>query len=114
MEIYVHIPFCAKKCNYCDFLSGPADEKVYQLYVDALVKEIEGHSRQLGRQTTIETIYFGGGTPSQLGIADVKAIMDAVRDTFDLRRDAEITFECNPCDVTAEYAEGRILGTVGQ
>ena len=93
MEIYVHIPFCAKKCNYCDFLSGPADEKVYQLYVDALVREIEGHSRQLGRQTTIETVYFGGGTPSILDVSQIKSIYDAIRSNYSLAADTEMTIE---------------------
>ena len=110
MEIYVHIPFCAKKCNYCDFLSGPADEKVYQLYVDALVREIEGHSRQLGRQTTIETVYFGGGTPSILDVSQIKSIYDAIRSNYSLAADAEMTIEVNPCSARGKLPGLREIG----
>ena len=104
LSIYIHIPFCRTRCFYCDFNTFAGKERLIPDYAAALCSEIR--RQKLRADMPVHSVYFGGGTPSQLGIADVKAIMDAVRDTFDLRSDAEITFECNPCDVTAEYAEG--------
>ncbi len=108
VSLYIHIPFCRMRCFYCDFNTFAGKEQLMPDYVTALCGEIR-------RQKTFEevpahSVYFGGGTPSRLAIRDVLKIMDAVRDTFSLTRDAEITFECNPCDVTEEYAEG-LAGT---
>ena len=110
MELYVHIPFCAKKCNYCDFLSGPADEKVYQLYVDALIKEIEGYSRELGRQTVVDTVYFGGGTPSILDVRQLQSIFDAIRSNYTIAGNAELTIEVNPCSARGKLHDLRDIG----
>ena len=104
VSLYIHIPFCRTRCFYCDFNTFAGKDRLIPDYIGALRSEIL-------RQKPYEnapacSVYFGGGTPSRLGIGDVSAVMDAVRETFTLRPDAEITFECNPCDVTAEYAEG--------
>ena len=80
MEIYVHIPFCEKKCNYCDFLSGPADPVVRQMYVNALVSEIAQRAKQYGQNEKITSIYFGGGTPSVLENVQLGVIMAALRE----------------------------------
>ena len=96
MEIYIHIPFCERKCNYCDFLSGPADESVKAMYVDALIREINGRADMLGRMEKAETIYFGGGTPSTLDERQLGAIYGAVAERFYIDKDAEITIEVNP------------------
>ncbi|MBO4903758.1 MAG: radical SAM family heme chaperone HemW [Lachnospiraceae bacterium] len=110
MELYVHIPFCAKKCNYCDFLSGPADERVRQLYVDALIKEIEGHSRKIGRNQPVSTVYFGGGTPSILDVSQLQEIFGAITANYSVKPDAEITIEVNPQSAKGKLLEMRKTG----
>ena len=101
LELYIHIPFCAKKCDYCDFLSGPASEMVSHGYVEQLIEEIkcEGASCQ---GYGVVTIFIGGGTPSILRAGEIQAIMDAVRKSFFVEADAEITIEANPGTVTRE------------
>ena len=91
--IYVHIPFCAAICNYCNFNRGLHDESVRQRYVDALITDIRSFA-----DPTIEadTIFFGGGTPSVLEPAELGRIIQACRDSFDLAPGAEITLEANP------------------
>ena len=96
MEIYVHIPFCQSKCNYCDFLSGPADPQVHEMYVDALIKEIRSRAQYIDRGDKISTLYFGGGTPSILTQKQIGAIYSAICEEFFLEKDAEITIEVNP------------------
>ncbi len=104
VSLYIHIPFCRTRCFYCDFNTFAGKNRLIPDYIGALRSEI---LRQKPYESApARSVYFGGGTPSRLGIGDVSAVMDAVRETFTLRPDAEITFECNPCDVTAEYAEG--------
>ena len=84
LELYIHIPFCVKKCNYCDFLSFASDEDTRQAYVDALAKEIRSAKAEYG-QFNISSIYIGGGTPSVLSYAQIKEIGAALHDTFDLK-----------------------------
>ena len=99
MELYVHIPFCVKKCNYCDFLSMPADDTVKKQYVQALKNEIGYYAESLPEK--LETIYFGGGTPSVLMPEQLTELLDLIRSKFDVCPDAEITIEINPA--TMEY-----------
>lgn len=101
LELYIHIPFCLKKCAYCDFLSGPADEHARQRYVDALVREIGSHAEKKGRYG-VSTVFFGGGTPSVLEAEQTARIMEALRQNFRIRPDAEITIEVNPGTLTRE------------
>ena len=96
MEIYIHIPFCEKKCNYCDFLSGPADERVRAMYVEALVREINERAQEIGRGEKITSVYFGGGTPSILSERETGAVLEALNAGFSLADGAEITIEVNP------------------
>ena len=99
MVIYIHIPFCKKKCDYCDFLSAPAGDETIKKYVDALLKEISHHGSKYGKKgenRNIETIFFGGGTPSILKSNQIKAIMEKLKDEFNIEETAEITMECNP------------------
>ncbi len=104
LEIYIHIPFCVKKCAYCDFLSGPQSEETREKYVDALIKEIYAH-QEMTLQNVVTTIFMGGGTPSILSENQIKRIFDALRSTFDIAGDAEITIEANPGTVTREKLE---------
>ena len=96
ISIYIHIPFCEQKCNYCAFNSFCASEKVKDEYVDILCKEIE--SRKVG--TKVKTIYIGGGTPSVLSESQIEKIFDAIFENYNVARDAEITVEANPNSIT--------------
>lgn len=99
MELYIHIPFCVKKCAYCDFLSFPADGKTQQAYIQALLKELDFYGKKY-RDRVITTIYIGGGTPSWLSEDEIRAVMGQVTKSFQLARDAEVTIECNPGTIT--------------
>ncbi len=103
-SVYIHIPFCKARCFYCDFNTYAGKERLLPDYCAALREEI---NRQRGLETEpVHSVYFGGGTPSRLPVDEVAAVMDALREVFRLTDDAEVTFELNPCDVTAAYAEG--------
>lgn len=103
LELYIHIPFCVKKCAYCDFLSGPADHEHKRKYLDALLKEIQSYKKnQQISDYIVTSIFFGGGTPSIFPGEWICQIMDAVRETFTLTADAEITIEANPGTVDEE------------
>ena len=96
MQIYIHIPFCESKCNYCDFLSGPADAGVREMYVNALIREIRGRAGSVGREDKVTTIYFGGGTPSTLSAKQLGDIFATVCQEYPMAADPEITIEVNP------------------
>jgi oxygen-independent coproporphyrinogen-3 oxidase len=96
LGIYIHIPFCASICNYCNFNRGLYDEALKSRYVDALLSEIRSPNSALHAPHSVDTIFFGGGTPSLLAPADVASIIGAVRDRFDLDPISEITLETNP------------------
>ena len=99
LELYVHIPFCVRKCAYCDFLSAPADMQERTLYVDALTKEIRAEKEEY-RNYKVSTIFLGGGTPSVLGEDEIAEIFRALYESFDISDSAEITMEVNPGTVT--------------
>ena len=132
ISLYIHIPFCVRKCSYCDFLSFSASKDIQDRYFKALINEIKcagawlsyindhGFRNQLPDQTEIpvydhsgeknvekehyvvKSIFFGGGTPSSVDPAWIVKILDTIRDTFDVAKDAEITIEMNPGTVTPE------------
>ena len=94
-ELYIHIPFCVKKCLYCDFLSFPADEKTKERYIEALCDEL----LYIGSERCdkpIRSVFIGGGTPSVLPAEHIVRVMDVVKSRFTAEPDAEITIECNP------------------
>ena len=100
LGIYVHVPFCRSKCNYCDFYSMPCkDDALMDSYLDAVCAHIK-EAGALAPGYRVDTIYFGGGTPSYFGGDAIAIIMTAIRRNFDVATDAEITFECNPDSVT--------------
>ena len=99
--IYLHIPFCVRKCAYCDFVSFP-NGSVPESYADALLTEIELVSRGGSYPAAFDTVFFGGGTPSLLTGDQMRRIMSALRERFDIRADAEISMEANPGTVTPE------------
>ncbi len=96
--LYIHIPFCVKKCAYCDFYSTFADDILIDNCVSALKREITKWGGKLNRP--IDTVYLGGGTPSLLG-ERIIPLLDTVRQCFDVTDDAEITAECNPSGDTS-------------
>ena len=101
LELYLHIPFCVRKCAYCDFLSFPAEKEIQKQYVNCLIEEIRQFD--LAEDYVVSTIFFGGGTPSVLEGSEIMRIMQAIRERFpDIREDAEITIECNPGTLTEE------------
>lgn len=101
LGIYIHIPFCVRKCKYCDFLSGPAGKTEQKAYVEKLLEEIEQYKELLAGRTT-ETIFFGGGTPSAIDAEDIAGILDQLRLYGNISKDAEISIEANPGTVTEE------------
>ena len=98
--LYIHIPFCRSRCSYCDFATGIYERPLAERYVKALVKEIEAWDEVSPRP--VDTIYFGGGTPSLLSPAQVGAILETVQSRFDVESGAEVTMEMNPGTVTPE------------
>lgn len=111
LELYVHIPFCAKKCAYCDFLSFPAGRNVQESYVDCLIEEIRQF--ELAEDYQVSTVFFGGGTPSILLGEDIVRILSALKERFPYwgtlhfassgrREEPEITIECNPGTMARE------------
>ena len=104
LELYIHIPFCARKCAYCDFLSFAAPERSYREYVEKLIEEMYGQSTAY-RDYAVTSIFVGGGTPSVLPPELVEALFVAVYDCFAVSADAEITIEANPGTLTMEKLE---------
>ena len=103
--VYVHIPFCVEKCDYCDFLSfGGVSERQKAAYVDALCEQIQLHVNV--ERKPISTVYIGGGTPTALSLDQLQEVLSTVFVSFPLTRDSEITVEANPGTLSLEYLEG--------
>ena len=101
LELYIHIPFCVRKCDYCDFLSFPGSEQMQREYVKKLLEEIEYRSAR-AEEYQVVSVFIGGGTPSILKAEEIAALLLALKENFDLLPDAEITMEMNPGTVTEE------------
>lgn len=118
LGLYVHIPFCKSKCRYCDFCSfpNPKSERIEE-YLDALCREITEYGQKDhpycadAREREVDTVYFGGGTPTLLSANQLTRVLDTLRRVFRIREDAEITSECNPA--TADPAYFRALRAAG-
>ena len=107
LGIYLHIPFCVRKCLYCDFLSAPADEQTKTEYVEALLAEIRAQA-PLYSDYVVKTVFFGGGTPSLLPGKELFRIMECLRQNFSFAPEEEapeITMEANPGTLTADNLE---------
>jgi putative oxygen-independent coproporphyrinogen III oxidase len=98
MLLYVHVPFCVRKCGYCAFHSGPFSRDAAEAYVEMVLREMKAWGRTLGR-VAVETVYFGGGTPSLLEPGQVEDLLQGAGACFNLDADAEITLEANPDSV---------------
>lgn len=99
--IYIHIPFCKTKCIYCDFYSVTKRDDSIENFVDCMVKEIKLNKTRL-KNTTYDTIFFGGGTPSVLTENQLGKILNALYEFYNIDEDAEVTLECNPGEITFE------------
>lgn len=99
LELYIHIPFCARKCEYCDFLSFVTPAAAHRAYADKLIEEIKAESLGV-REYEISSIFIGGGTPSVIPSQCIFQIMEAVWENYDVRKDVEITMEANPGTLT--------------
>lgn len=95
---YVHIPFCVRKCHYCDFITGPAPEETRARYIDLLCREVEQSSSGLAGRS----LFFGGGTPTEISVEQIRRIVEALRRSFSWPDEAEWTIESNPATVTPQ------------
>lgn len=103
--IYVHVPFCASRCIYCDFYSQ-TNIQLKKDFLFSLCREIELLKELLGQTEIIRTVYFGGGTPSLLSVAELASVTEQFRKYFPIVSDAEWTLEANPDDISVDYANG--------
>ncbi|MCH8208155.1 MAG: radical SAM protein, partial [Nitrospinae bacterium] len=99
--LYLHIPYCLHKCGYCDFNSHKINTEEMDQYVEALIREIDTYSQSSGPTSgkIIETIFFGGGTPTTLPVKSLARILETCRDRFPLSPDCEVTLEANPATI---------------
>lgn len=105
MGLYVHIPFCKQKCMYCDFPAYQNLQDYYETYVYALVQEMDlwVSEHPESKSKPIDTIYFGGGTPTELSIQQLQMIVDKIKSTFTITDDCHMTIESNPGEVDSQY-----------
>ncbi len=96
LGIYIHIPFCVRKCYYCDFLSFGGCNDKFDSYVNSLVKEIKTEGSRYNDSYVVESVFIGGGTPSILKTVDIARILNVLKETFEIDNNAEISIECNP------------------
>jgi oxygen-independent coproporphyrinogen-3 oxidase len=100
-HVYLHVPFCARRCSYCDFAIAVRREVPWRAFADAVARECDLRG-VTGHRDGVSTLYLGGGTPSRLGPSGVRAVFDALLARFTLAPDAEVTLEANPEDVTPD------------
>ena len=119
LAFYIHIPYCVKRCGYCDFNTyTPSELKITEAlteisnsYIDLLLMEIKAAKVQVGQSSNVPSIFFGGGTPSLMQPDDIGRVISTIKSEFTLLPDAEITMECNPDTVTKEsLAAFRAIG----
>lgn len=113
LSLYIHIPFCIRKCPYCGFYSVPYADAAAGLYIDALCKEVSLYAQSFLNRP-FGSIYIGGGTPTVLSPAQLRRILADVRNSFAISQDAEVTVEANPCTVTAEALESLLEAGVNR
>ena len=113
MGLYLHIPFCLRKCLYCDFLSAPADRQTIDRYVRALCAQLSREADGC-KDYWVDTVFFGGGTPSLLTPEQIADVLACVRACYRLSQDAEITVESNPGTLTPEKLEGYLRAGINR
>ena len=105
--IYIHIPFCIRKCHYCDFFSIACDDpEMRKSYAMALLQEISYYGKCYGKDFVADSVFFGGGTPSLMEPELINNIISALKRNFTITEDVEVTMECNPATLTPEKLEG--------
>lgn len=114
LSLYIHIPFCNSRCNYCNFVSFVASEQEKLRYVECLKKEIMIRAKEYNKFFTIKTIFIGGGTPSCLRNGAIKDILQTIYKHFTVKNDAEITIELNPNTATKEKIEEFVISGVNR
>lgn len=105
LELYIHLPFCVRKCSYCDFLSGNYGEEIRREYLKILQQEIRQAASEV-QDYRVATVYFGGGTPSLLSGGEIGTLMDCIAAGYSLKEDVEITMEGNPGTFTGQKLQG--------
>ena len=113
LAFYIHIPYCVKRCGYCDFNTyTPAElkistglEQISNSYIDLLLQEIDSAREQIVGEITVPSIFFGGGTPSLMQPNDIGRVISKIKSEFDLPHNSEVTLECNPDTVTKDSLE---------
>ena len=118
MELYIHLPFCRRKCRYCDFASYAGQDGLMHTYVDALLKEAARQSSYYtglyGHSLRMETVFLGGGTPSLLPPEELHRLLSGLRDIFDIAPDAEFTSEANPGTLDPAWLDAAVAGGVNR
>jgi oxygen-independent coproporphyrinogen-3 oxidase len=105
--LYLHVPFCVRRCGYCTFTTAPHDPHAYQRYLDAVAREIDlVGATAWARSVDVGSVFLGGGTPSLLAPRDLAHLLERVGDRFDVAAGAEVTVECNPESVSRERLAG--------
>ena len=110
LELYFHIPFCIRKCLYCDFLSAPTDERVRRQYMDALMREVRERAEEF-RGYLVTSAFIGGGTPSVVDAEQIEELMDTVKEYYEVASDVELTIEVNPG--TVDFGKLKIYRRAG-
>lgn len=105
-SLYLHIPFCTHRCGYCDFNTYAGLEDLIPAYVEALIAEARYLAASAGERMQVHTVFLGGGTPSLLPVADIRRMLAALRDSYSLDADAEISLEANPGTLSLDYLRG--------
>jgi oxygen-independent coproporphyrinogen-3 oxidase len=106
LGLYLHVPFCAVHCHYCDFAIHIGGEELHRPYVEAMIRELRFLAGEGAAKLALTTVYLGGGTPSLVDVRLLEQLLSAVRSLFAVSPDAEITLEANPTDLTEEQARG--------
>ena len=112
MELYLHIPFCVRKCAYCSFVSFPAAAEEKDAYVASLLREAE--LRQSEADGPVETVYIGGGTPSLLSPSQLRRLIAGLREYYEIQPDAELSMESNPGTLTAAFLDTAVSAGVNR
>lgn len=112
MELYIHIPFCVRKCRYCSFVSFPASEEEKNAYISLLLREAELRCGEIS--SPIETVYIGGGTPSLLSPGQLKQLVSGLRRLFPFSEAAEFSLEANPGTITESFLDTAILSGINR
>lgn len=108
--VYIHVPFCASRCIYCDFYSTTHTQELKDRYTQTACAEIMYRRNELNNEP-LQSVYIGGGTPSQLDVKQIAQILETVHNVFELSNDAEITIEANPDDITSDFVKSiKVLG----